>query len=105
MKRKTVVRGSSIVLVLLTCFLALLELGKSYYGRGVLYSMTIFGLSSFFSIVFFYFLVLEALEYYPHTVRTVGCGAIFCLYKLGMVLFSAHIQAIEVPLRRNEGMM
>lgn len=86
--------STSVVMVLLSCFLAVLELGKYYYGRGVLYSMTIFGLSSFFSLIFFYFLVLGALEYYPHTVRTVGCGLIFCLYKLGMVLFSAHIQAI-----------
>lgn len=97
--------AASIVLLLLSLLLALLELEKPNYGSAVQWSMIVFGLSSFFSMIYFYFLVLAALEYFPHTVRTVACGAIFCLYKLGMVLFSAHIQAIELPMRRNEGML
>lgn len=104
-RRKTALVVASVVLLLLTCILAVLELGDFYVGNSIIYSMTVFGLNSFFSMVFFYFLLLAAFEFFPHTIRTISCGIMFCLYRLGKLLFSLHIETIEIPLKRNEGMM
>jgi hypothetical protein len=61
-RRRTVVVACSGVLMLLTLLLAILELTTDFYfGNALVYSMAIFGLSSFFSMAFFYFLVLSAL--------------------------------------------
>lgn len=99
--------GCSIVLMVLTVLLAVLELTDFYVGNALVYSMAIFGLSSFFAMGYFYFLVLSAIEFFPHTVRTLGCGLLFCCYRLGRLLFSMHIEFIEEPyfLQRDSNMM
>ena len=51
----------SIVLLILTILLAVLELSDFYLGNALVYSMAIFGLSSFFSMAYFYFIILCAL--------------------------------------------
>ena len=97
----------SIVLMVLTLLLAILELTDFYFGNALVYSMAIFGLSSFFSMAYFYFLVLSALEFFPHTVRTLGCGLLFSCYRLGRLLFSMHTEFIEQNyfLQRDSSMM
>lgn len=56
-------------------------------------------------MMLFYFLILSALEFYPHTIRTIAFGALICLFKIGKLLFSLHIEYIEKSLNRNEGMV
>lgn len=92
LRRKRVAIAGSSVLLLLTIFLAILELGKFYMGNAIIYTMCIFGLNSFFSMCLFYYLFLTAIEFYPQTIRTLACGTIFCVYQLGRLLFSIHIQ-------------
>ena len=67
--------------------------------------MVIFGLTSFFSMVLFYYIFLSAIEFYPHTIRTMAVGVIFSFHLLGKLAFSMHIEWIEKDLNRNEGMM
>jgi hypothetical protein len=81
----------SIILLLISCLLALLDQSNFSIGDSVLYSMAIFGLNSFFSVAFYFFLILSSIEFYPHTIRTLACGLIMAAEKLGRMLFSLHI--------------
>ena len=71
--------------------LVVLEEGNFEESNTVLLVMAIFGLSSFFSMVLFYYIFLSAIEFYPHTIRTLAMGVIFSFYLLGKLLFSMHI--------------
>ena len=57
--------------------------------------MAILGLNSFFSVALFYFIILMAIELYPHTIRTLACGLIMASEKFGRVLFSLHIEFVK----------
>ena len=67
--------------------------------------MAIFCLSAFSSMVLFFSLVLTSVEFYPHTVRSLGCGVVFCMYLLGRLAFGLHIALVEDQLGREEGML
>ena len=48
-------------MLILCLLLAFLELTNFYLGNALVYSMAIFGLSSFFSVALYFFLILSAL--------------------------------------------
>lgn len=105
LKRKNLILSVNLALLILIALLVLFELGHFEQTNLVLLVMVIFGLSSFFSIVLFYYIFLSAIEFYPHTIRTMAVGVIFSFYLLGKLAFSMHIEWIEKDLNRNEGMM
>jgi hypothetical protein len=92
-------------MLVLVAILTGIELGGLSTTNSILFTMAIFGLSSYFTIAFFYYLLLSALEFYPHTVRTLACGIIYCMFRLGRLVFRMHIEWIEQDLKRNEGMI
>lgn len=92
-------------MLLLVTILAGIELGGLPRSSSILLTMAIFGLSSYFTMALFYFLLLSAFEFYPHTIRTLACGVIYCLFRLGRLAFRMHIEWIESELHRNEGMI
>jgi hypothetical protein len=93
------------VLLLLEGLLAIIELNDFSMSSATLLSMAMFGLTSFFSMLLFFYLVLSVIEFYPHTVRTLAVGVFFCFFQLGKLLFSVHIEWIEKDLGREEGML
>jgi hypothetical protein len=81
----------SVILLLISCLLALLDQTNFSIGDAVLYSMSIFGLNAFFSVAYYFFMITSSIEFYPHTIRTLACGLIMAAEKLGRMLFSLHI--------------
>lgn len=66
----------SLILLLISCLLALLDQSNFSIGDAVLYSMSIFGLNAFFSVAYYFLMVISSIEFYPHTIRTLACGLI-----------------------------
>jgi len=104
-RRRTLVITLNLGMLILVAILAGIELGGFPETSSILLTMAIFGLSSYFTMAIFYFILLSAFEFYPHTIRTLACGAIYCMFRLGRLIFRMHIEWIEEDLRRNEGMI
>jgi hypothetical protein len=49
------------------------------------------GLNAVFSIILFAFLVINAIEFYPHSIRTLGLGVMFSCYYLGQLSFYIYL--------------
>lgn len=60
-RRKALTIALSIVLLIISALLVCLDQANFFMGDAILYSMAIFGLSSFFSMAMFYFLILTAI--------------------------------------------
>jgi hypothetical protein len=61
------------------------------YSQNIDSDLALLALNSSFLIILYVFLVINAVEFYPHSVRTLGLGFVLCFYCFGQLFFSVYL--------------
>jgi hypothetical protein len=56
---------------------------------------SLLGLNSFLGCVLFFFMFLQTVQFYPHTIRTLGLSICLCCYYLGQLVFGLHLNCVK----------
>ena len=62
----------------------------------VVLDLTLLALNAFFSITLYAFLVLNTVEFFPHSIRVLGASFVISFYYFGQLIFYLYIY-IEIP--------
>jgi len=58
-------------------------------------AFSLLGLNSFLGSVLFFFMFLQCVEFYPHTIRTLGLSICFGCYYFGQLVFNLHFYYVD----------
>lgn len=61
------------------------------------YDLVVLGLNAVFSIILYAFLVIYVIEFYPHSIRTLGLGMMLSSYYFGQLLFYIYLLTKPEP--------
>lgn len=67
------------------------------YDKNMAYDLVVLGLNAVFSIILYAFLVIYVIEFYPHSIRTLGLGIMLASYYIGQLLFYIYLLAKPRP--------
>lgn len=59
--------------------------------------LVLLGLNAVFSIILYAFLIIYVIEFYPHSVRTLGLGVMLASYYFGQLLFYVYLLTKPEP--------
>lgn len=77
----------SLILVLLVKYIAI--------PHFLIAAFSLLGLNSFLESLLFFFMFLQCIEFYPHTIRTFALSLCLCFYFLGQMAFNLHFSLIN----------
>lgn len=66
--------------------LYLIHLDLIFTTTPLLFDLAFLGLNSMVTTSLYAFLFINAVEYYPHTVRVMGMGVMMSMYYLGIII-------------------
>jgi len=94
LERKKISKVTSIMALVFSVLLVILVryIGNPHFLVAI---FSLLGLNSFLGSVLFFFIFLQTIEFYPHTIRTLGLSLCLCCYYLGQLVFNLHFYFIE----------